>query len=102
MSVTAVSSSNFHLIFDAALADYLGQTGVDLSKDSFSEKLQTCQSVDAVFELLQDKAKQFKDYRNGDRKLISYLNPIVQVLYGFSSVLGGPASTVGVLSSSIL
>jgi hypothetical protein len=102
MSLTVVSSSNFQLIFDAALADYLDQTGVDLTKDSFAEKLQNCQSADAVFELLQDKAKQFKDYRNGNRKLINYLEPVVQVLYAFSSVLGGVTSSVGALSSGIL
>jgi hypothetical protein len=100
MSSTVFSSSNFQIIFDAALADYLEQTGVDLTKDSSAEKLQSCQSADAILELLQDRAKQFKDYRNGNHKLINSLKPVVQVLHGFSGVLGGVAGLVSPSSFS--
>ena len=101
MSSTVFSSSNFQFIFDAALADYLDQTGVDLTKSPFTEKLQNCQSADAIIELFQDKANQFKDYRNGNRKLINCLSPVVQVLRSFSGVLGGAASLVSTSSSSM-
>ena len=94
MSSTISSSSNFQVIFDAALGDYLDKTGVDLIKDSFTEQLQNCRSAEAILELLQDKASQFKDYRNGNRKLINCLEPVVQVLHAFSGVLGGVASLV--------
>ena len=101
MSSTVFPSSNFQFIFDAALADYLYQTGVDLTKSPFTEKLQNCQSADAIIELFQDKATQFKDYRNGNRKLINCLSPVVQVFYTFSGVLGGVVSLVSTLSSSM-
>ena len=101
MSSTVSSSFNFQSIFDAALADYLDKTGIDLIKDSFSEKLQNCQTADDILELLQDKASQFKDYRSGNRKLINCLNPAVQVLHAFSGILGGVASLVSALFSSI-
>lgn len=94
MSSTPIFSANFKLIFDAALADYLKQTGEDITKYLFAEKLQTCQSVDDVLELFQDKEKQFKDYRDGNSKLINCLNPVVRVLHALSGVLGEAASLV--------
>ena len=94
MSSTVFSFDNFKFVFNAALADYLDKTGVDLTKDSSTEKLQNCQSADAILELLQDKANQFKDCRNGNHKLINSLKPVVQVLHTFSGVLGGVAGLV--------
>ena len=94
MFSTVFSSDNFKFVFNAALADYLDKTGVDLTKDSSTEKLQNCQSADAILELLQDKANQFKDCRNGNHKLINSLKPVVQVLHTFSGVLGGVAGLV--------
>ena len=99
MSSTVFPSDNFQFIFNAALADYLDKTGVDITKDSSTEKLQNCQSADAIIELLQDRANQFKDYRNGNHKLIKSLKPVVQVLHTFSGVLGG---VVGLVSASML
>jgi hypothetical protein len=103
MSSTVFSSSNFQFIFNAALADYLEQTGVDPTTGNhpFTQKLQNCQSADDILELLQGKARQFKDYRDGNRKLISCLKPVVQVLHAFSGILGGVASPVSAPSSSI-
>ena len=91
MSSTGLPSSNFKVIFDAALANYREQTGVDLSQYPFAEKLQNCQSADAILELLQEKAKEFKDFRNGNHKLINCLRPVVQVLHTFSGVLSDVA-----------
>ena len=97
MSSTVIPSSNFQSIFDAALADYLDQTGVDLTRNSFAEKLQNCQSADDILDLLQDKANQFKEYRSGNYDLINCLKPVVQVLHASSGVLGGVASPVSAL-----
>ncbi|KAI0293193.1 hypothetical protein B0F90DRAFT_1670920, partial [Multifurca ochricompacta] len=83
-----VSSSNFQIILDA-FQDYAKQTGVDLSatNNPFADKLRSCLSPDAILELLQGSAKAFTEYREGDRKLISWLSPVVQVLHAFSSIL---------------
>ncbi|KAH9969235.1 hypothetical protein BJV74DRAFT_799388 [Russula compacta] len=99
MSATTDTSSNFQFIFDAALADYLKQTGVDLIKYPFAEKLQNCQSADAIIELFQNKANQFKDYRDGNSKLIDCLNPVVKVIHSFSGILGEAAGVVSLLSA---
>jgi fungal STAND N-terminal Goodbye domain len=86
-SLTTTSSSNFQLITNA-LADYAEQTGLDLTRNLFADRLQTCDSVEAVSELLQDRAKAFKEYRDGNRKLINCLNPLVRFLHTFSGILG--------------
>jgi hypothetical protein len=91
MSSTVIPSSNFNFIFDAALANYREHTGVDLSRYPFAEKLQSCQSADAILELLQEKVKEFKDFRNGNHKLINCLRPVVQVLHTLSGVLNDVA-----------
>jgi hypothetical protein len=67
MSSSATSSSSFQLVFDAAIVDYLEQTKVDLTNYPLAERLQSCQSADDVLDLLQVKAKQFNDYRDGNR-----------------------------------
>ena len=91
MSSTAIPSSNFNVIFDAALANYREHTGVDLAHYPLAEKLQNCQSADDILELLQEKVQEFKDFRNGNHKLINYLKPVVQVLHAFSGVFDNVA-----------
>ena len=89
MSSTAAStsSSNFQLIAKA-LSDYVEQTGIDLTRDPFADKLQNCDSADSIFQLLQDRANRFKTYREEHRKLINCLNPVLQFLHVFSGTLG--------------
>jgi hypothetical protein len=87
MSSTTSSSSNFQLISNA-LSDYAELTGIDLTKNPFADELQNCDSANAISELLQDRAKAFKTYRDEHRKLINCFNPVVQFLHAFSGTLG--------------
>ncbi|KAH8987441.1 hypothetical protein EDB92DRAFT_1817908 [Lactarius akahatsu] len=66
----------------------------NLTKNPLADALRRCDSPNAVLELLQDKAHAFKDYRDGDRTLINWLKPVVQVVHGFSGVLGEAISLV--------
>lgn len=85
---TTISCSNLQLIIDAALAEYSNQTGIDLSQEPFSEKLERSNTPGAILELLQEREKAFKEYRNGNRRLINSLGPAVRVLHVFSRLLG--------------
>jgi hypothetical protein len=86
--------SNFQFIFDAALSDYTKQTSIDLVTHPSAQILQNCRSAEAVFDLLQDRAKQFQAYRDGNRKLIDCLKPVVQVLHTVSGILNEAAASV--------
>ena len=94
MSSTPISSSSFQPIFDAALSDYAKKTGIDLATHPFAQTLQNCQSADAILDLLQDRAREFSTYRDGNRKLIDCLKPVVQTLHTFSGLLAGAAALV--------
>jgi len=88
------SPSNFQLIIDAALADYAKITGIDLSKNPFAAMLEQANTPEAILQLLQGREKAFKEYRDGNRRLISCLSPAVKVLHAFSGILGEAVSLV--------
>ena len=87
-------SSTFQLVLDA-FDDYAKQVGVDLAKHPLADKIRGCDSPDAVLELLEDKARAFKVYREGNSDLVGWLRPIVRVIHAFSGVLGAAVSLVG-------
>ena len=91
---TTSSASNVQVIVDA-LADYAKITGIDLSENSFAATLEQSNTPEAIIQLLQGREKAFKEYRDGNRRLISYLSPAVQVLQAFSGILG---EAVGMVS----
>ncbi|KAH9173842.1 hypothetical protein EDB89DRAFT_1905008 [Lactarius sanguifluus] len=67
---------------------------MDPAEHPFADQLQTCHSPDDVLRLLEDKANEFKDYREGNRKLIDCLKPVVNVIHALSGVLGDAVSLV--------
>jgi hypothetical protein len=87
------STDNVKLVIDA-LADYAKETGKDLSSNPFAHKFQQSNSPEDVLQLLEEREKAFKDYREGNRRLINCLNPAVKVLHAFSGILGQAASLV--------
>ena len=99
MSSTAVTSqatsstSNFQQFTDA-LADYAKITGIDLPTNPFAATLELSNSPDDVLQLLQGREKAFKEYREGNRRLINCLSPAVKVLQAFSGILGEVVSLV--------
>ena len=93
MSSTTISSSNFHLI-TKAFADYADHTGIDISHNPFANKLQCCDSANDILDLLQETANRFEEYRDGNRRVIDWLSPVVHVLHTFSGILGEAAALV--------
>jgi hypothetical protein len=90
---TTSSTSNIQLITDA-LVDYAKITGIDLSKNPFATAFEQANSPGAILELLQEREKAFKDYREENRRLISCLSPVVNVIHAFSGILGEAVSLV--------
>jgi hypothetical protein len=87
------STSNIELITDA-LVDYSKTTGIDLSKNPFAATIEQANSPGAILEILKEREKAFKDYREGNRRLISCLSPAVNVIQAFSGILGEAVSLV--------
>ena len=79
--------SNFQSILDA-LDKYAEQTGINLQEIPFADKIKGCDSPEAVLLLLQENMKDFKDYRDQNRKFIDCLSPVVQFVHAFSKILG--------------
>ena len=77
-----------------ALADYTKVTGVDLSKNPFAVTVEQSNSPEAILELLQEREVAFKQYRDGNRRLIKCLSPAVKVIQAFSGILGEAVSLV--------
>src|SRR6266849_1612929 len=92
-SQPASSISNIQLITDA-LADYAQITGIDLSKNPFATALEQSNSPEAILQLIQEREKAFKEYRDENRRLIRCLSPAVNVIQAFSGILGEAISLV--------
>jgi hypothetical protein len=91
--------ASFQPILDAALADYATQIGIDPVEHPIVDQLRSCHSPDDVLKLLEVKANEFKVFRDGNRKLIDCLNPVVKVVHAFSGIIGQAASFVSRISS---
>jgi hypothetical protein len=81
------------LITDA-LADYAKMTGINLSKNPFAAAIEQANSPGAILELLQEREKAFKGYREGNRRLINCLSPAVNAIQAFSGILGEAVSLI--------
>ena len=87
------SPSNLQLIINA-LADYAKQTEIDVTNNPFYERIKLLNSPKDILELLQERENAFRQYREGNRKLISSLSPAVEVLHALSGILGEAVSLV--------
>ncbi|KAH9061918.1 hypothetical protein EDB87DRAFT_1560134, partial [Lactarius vividus] len=87
-------STSFKPILDAALAEYANQVGIDLATYPLSDALRSCNSPNDVLKILEDSANKFKDFRDGNRKLLNWLSPLVQILHTLSAVLGASIALV--------
>src|ERR1700761_3879231 len=99
---TSTSSSNFQSIFYAAVKAYEKKTKNDLLIHPLAAQLQACDSPSDILAILQDKVKEFEQSKCADERLSRWLNPTVNVLYAFSTTLGGGVGLVGPIHSPCL
>jgi hypothetical protein len=81
------SSSQFQVVFDAALNEYSRKTGKAIDSDPLTIELRTCRSSNEVYEVLQEQAQKFNEFRNGDRavQIMRKLRPTVDILIKLSN-----------------
>jgi hypothetical protein len=88
------SKSNYQLIFDNALATYKKKTGKDIISDPLLRRLESCDSPETVLTVLREKVPGFEQIGGSSDTLTKWLHPMVNVLYTFSSTIGGAVSLV--------
>ena len=91
---TPSSSSNFQVIFSAAVKAYEKQTKKDLLAHPLVCQLQTCNTPAAIITVLQGQIDDLDQARKSDEKLTKWLDPTVNVLLTFSATIGGGVSLV--------
>lgn len=84
-SAPDTTSSNFEALFDAALERYTKQTGKDLLNHPLVHRIDGCNSPNSILEILQEQAQMFDQFRNGDTKLIKWLQPVVNGVHSLST-----------------
>jgi len=96
-STGQATSSTFdvQVIIDAALADYAKTTGTDLSKTPFAAAIEQSNSPEVILQLLQEREKAFKEYRDGNRRLMKCVSLAVKIIQSFSGIIREAARQVG-------
>jgi hypothetical protein len=94
VQTSSTPSSDFNSVFDAALSEYKKKTSGGLLEHPLAEQLKRCDSIGAISAILQGQAREFQQFRDGDQRLMKWINPMVDVLFTFSATLGEVASIV--------
>src|SRR5216683_2296087 len=82
------SNDNFTAIFNAATAEYQRVTRKRLDTHTFAAQLDTCDSPEAASNIFRTQAQAFSIFREGDERLMAWLDPIAHILFIFSGTLG--------------
>ena len=93
-SGSSESSSDLNVIIDASLKAYKEKTKKDLKSDPLMAQLKACKSPADILAVLRTQVQQFEQSTAGDDKLTKWLNPIVNVLFASSSVIGAGVGLV--------
>ena len=99
---TAIPSSTFPSIFDAASKEYKNKTGQDLRTHPFAAQLDSCDSVDAILAVFQNQVGALNQAAGRSHStLMTWLNPTVNILLSFSAVLGEGLALVSLTASVV-
>ncbi len=78
----------FKLILDDALSEYQKKTKKNLLDYWLATELKSCESIDAVLDILRDQAKALERTSAGDQRLMNRIGSSVNVLSTISATLG--------------
>jgi hypothetical protein len=96
------SSSNFQLIINNALNKYKKRTKNDLLSHPLAVQLQNCNSPSAIFVILQEQLQGLDQSQSADERWTKWLDPTVNVIYAFSSILGAGVGLVCIRTNTCL
>jgi len=89
------STGNFTSIFNSAINEYKRLTKQDLLTHPFAAEFDACNSPDLILVVFRKQAQAFDKFREGDEKLMEWLNPTVHALFTLSVNL---AEGIGLVS----
>jgi len=92
---TIASSPTFQDVFNGALGEFTDHTGKDLTTHPLTSELENCRSADDVLRVLREQAKAFREFREGNKKLMKILDPTVNVICSLSLAFGDTIGLVG-------
>jgi hypothetical protein len=90
----STQAPNFQPIFEKAMKGYKQKTGEDLTAHRLTAEIQSCNSPEAILNVLEGKANELKQSRRSDERLTKWLNPTVNILNALSVTLGEGAGMV--------
>ena len=93
-----VSSLQFESILSTTLNEFKNKTGDDLLNNWLAKELESCDSVEAVLDIIQHQAEAFDKFRGGDKRLMKWIGSSVEVLYKISATLGAGVGMVRIHS----
>ena len=91
---TSSSSSQLHATFEASLKEYEKKTKKSLLTHPLMTQLQACNSPTDILAILRSQAAEFEQTMSTDNRLIRWIEPIVNVLFASSSVIGASVGLV--------
>ena len=92
-SPSSASSTRFKSILDDALTGYQKKT----KKNLLATELKSCESIDAVLDILRDQAEAVERTSTADQRLMSCIGSSVNVLSSISNTLGTGISLVCIM-----
>lgn len=85
---TSLLTDSFTAIFSAATSEYQRVTGKSLDSHPLATQFETCNSPEAFSMVLRNQAQAFNKISKGDERLMTWLDPTIQILSIFSATLG--------------
>jgi hypothetical protein len=85
---TIASSPTFQDVFNAALVEHANKTGEELARHPLAAELEKCKSAEAVLFVFREQTKAFREFREGNKRLMKILEPTVNVLCSLSLAFG--------------
>ena len=83
-------------LFEAALEDYKQQTGIELAQHPLARRLEDCNSVESVADVLREQAQDLDKLREKD-KVLKPLKKVLTVLQILPSAAANFAQDVGLV-----
>ena len=83
----AQPADKFRPIFEAAVSKYKEITKKSLDTHPFAKKLDGCDSPEAVSKIFRTQAEVFSESCEGDKKVMTVLDPIIHILLSFSDAI---------------